>query len=593
MLSTNIKTLKYFFKLTNRISKTYILKSILASVFKAWTPFLNIIIPKLIIDELLGGKSIKRLIIYVVVLTIGNLLLKIINNHFIRIMELARIDLFNKMDSYLGEKCVDMDFENIENPEVLDLKERAFFSIYNLDAIGRTLENASIIIYETITLLGLGYILAILNPIIIAVVLFIVFVNSFIFKKIEKIRFEDNQKAIFDNRAFGYFLRMTSDFSMGKDIRLYKVAPLILKKSKYFTDNLLHIYSRQFTAIGKYSGISNINMQIQMIFIYAYLAMGVIKETIGIGSFTMYANAVKNFSTSIMSLVNSIIEINQMCMYLELFIKFDSIESKNSRGSISTSNIKDFEIEFKNISFKYPNKKEYTLKNISIVIKTGEKLSVVGLNGAGKTTFIKLISRLYEPTEGSILLGGVDIKEYTYEEYMKLLAIVFQDFKLLSFSIRDNLSNKICEGRDDEEIIISCLDKVGFGDDLAKLNNGIDTNIYKNFDEKGIEFSGGQAQKIAIARALYKDSPIVILDEPTSALDPISEYEVYNSFNNLVKGKTAIYISHRLSSTRFSDRIAVFKDGEIIEYGNHYDLIKNEDSLYANMYNTQATYYVT
>lgn len=592
MLSSNIKTLKYFFKLTNRISKTYIVKSMLASIFKACTPFLNIILPKLIIDELLSGKDMKMLIVYIGVLTIGNLLLKIINNHFIRIMELARTDLFNKMDSYLGEKCVDMDFENIENPEVLDLKERAFFSIYSLDAIGRTLENASIIIYETITLLGLGYILSTLNPSIIAVVLFIVLINSFIFKKIEKIRFEDNQKAIFDNRAFGYFLRTTSDFSMGKDIRLYKVAPLILKKSKYFTDNLLRIYSKQFTAVGKYSGISNINMQVQMIIVYAYLTMRVIRETISIGSFTMYANAVRNFSTSIMALINSFIEINQMCMYLELFIQFDSIESKNSRGSISTSSVQNFEIEFKKVSFKYPNKQEYTLKNISIIIKPGEKLSIVGLNGAGKTTFIKLLSRLYEPTEGSILLGGVDIKEYIYEEYMNLLSIVFQDFKLLSFSIRENLSNTICKDLESEEKVISCLDKAGFKNDLAKLNSGIDTNIYKNFDEKGIEFSGGQAQKIAIARALYKNSPIVILDEPTSALDPISEYEVYNSFNNLVQGKTAIYISHRLSSARFSDKIAVFKDGEIIEYGNHYDLIEDDDSLYANMYNTQAKYYI-
>ncbi len=184
-----------------------------------------------------------------------------------------------------------------------------------------------------------------------------VFINSFIFNKIEKIRFEDNQDAIFDNRAFGYFLRITSDFSIGKDIRLYKIAPLILKKSKYFTDNLLRIYSRQFTAIGKYSGMSNINMQIQTVIVYLYLAMEVIKGTISIGSFTMYANTVKSFSTSIMSLINSFIKINQLCMYLELFIKFDSIKSKNSRGFISTSNIKDFNIEFKNVSFKYPNKK--------------------------------------------------------------------------------------------------------------------------------------------------------------------------------------------------------------------------------------------
>lgn len=562
------------------------------AIFKAFTPFLNIILPKLIIDELLGNRNIKVLGTYMGILILGNMSLKIVNSYFEMVMELSRTDLNNKIDSYLGEKSVDMIFENIENPEVLDLKERAFFSIYNLGAMERILENSLTVICELITLVGLGYILFVLNPLLFILVLCIVAINSSIFKKIERIKFEDNQKAIFDNRAFMYFLRLTSDFSVGKDIRLYHIAPLILKKAKHFTDNLLKIYTRQFTAIGKYSGISNINMQVQMVIVYGYLALCVMKETISIGSFTMYANTVKAFSTSIMSLVNSFTEINQLCMYLDLFIQFDHIESKNFSGIISTSTIKTFEIEFRNVSFKYPNKDGYTLKNISIVIQPGEKLSIVGLNGAGKTTFIKLLSRLYEPTEGAIFLGGIDIREYVYEEYMNILSIVFQDFKLLSFSIKENLVNDINENTEKEEKIISCLNKAGFKEDLERLKNGVDTNIYKNFDEKGVEFSGGQAQKIAIARALYKDSPIVILDEPTSALDPISEYEVYNSFNSLVEGKTAIYISHRLSSTRFSDHIAVFKDGEIIEYGNHYDLVKDRNSLYADMYTTQAKYYM-
>lgn len=581
--------LKYFFKLTNNLSKTYIPKTIFASIFKALTPFLNIIMLKLVIDELMGDKDVNKLIFYVGILAIGNLILKIISSYFQKVMELAKTDLLNKIDSYLGEKCVDMDFENVEDPQILDLKERAYFAIYNMNAIYWALEQTSKIIYEGITLLGLSYILIRLNPFIILVVFSMVFLNSFIFKKIEKIKFEDNQKSIFDNRAFGYFLRLTSDFSVGKDIRLYKGSSLILEKARHFTDNLLRIYSKQFTDIGKYSGITNINMQVQMIIIYGYLAISVIKETITIGSFTMYANAVRNFSQSIMSFVNSFIEINQICLYLELFIQFDSIESKNSKGTMTIDNVEDLTIEFKNVSFKYPNKDEYTLKNISITIKYGEKLSVVGLNGAGKTTFIKLLSRLYEPTKGEILLGGVDIREYNYDEYMKLLSIVFQDFKLLSFTIKENMP---LDSDTNDDKIISCLHKAGFENDLIKLKNSIDTNIYKSFDKNGIEFSGGQAQKIAIARALYKDSPIVILDEPTSALDPISEYEVYNSFNKLVKGKTAIYISHRLSSTRFSDAIAVFKDGQIIEYGSHKELMKNEKSLYANMYDTQAQYYI-
>lgn len=589
MRKSKLGILKYFFKLTNKLSSSYISKSFFASIFKALTPFLNIIIPKLIIDELLGAKRINVLIFYVGILGIGNLILKIINSHFERVMELERTNLFNKIDSYLGKRCVDMDFENIEDPEILDLKERAYYAIYNMDAIGWTLEKASQIIYETITLIGLSYILITLNPLIILAVLGIVLLNSFIFKKIEHIRFEDNQKSIFDNRAFGYFLRLTSDFSVGKDIRLYKGANLILKKARHFTDNLLEIYSKQFTAIGKYSGITNINMQLQMTLVYGYLAISVIRDTITIGSFTMYANAVKNFTTSIMSLVNAFIDINQVTMYLELFIRFDSIKSRNAKGTMGTDNIEDLTIEFKNVSFKYPKKDEYTLKNISIKIKPGEKLSVVGLNGAGKTTFIKLLSRLYEPTEGSILLGGVDIREFVYDEYIGLLSIVFQDFKLLSYSIKENL----CLDRDEEDWrIIGCLNKAGLEGDLNRLDKGIHTNIYKSFDKNGIEFSGGQSQKIAISRALYKNSPIVILDEPTSALDPISEYEIYNSFNSLVEGKTAIYISHRLSSTRFSDNIAVFKDGEIVEYGSHDELIKDETSLYADMYNTQAKYYV-
>lgn len=589
MFHRNQKTLVYFLKLTHKLSKTYMVKSVLASVTKALTPFFNIIMPKLIIDELLVDKNIRKLLIYVAVLTIGNLSLKLLNQMFVKIMESAKMELLLSLETYLGEKCVDMDFENIENPDILDLKEKAYFAIYNEDAVGRTVENISKIINEVITLVGLGYILAILNPVIILVIFSIVFLNSIIFKKIERLRFEDNQKSITDNRAFGYFLRLTSDFSIGKDIRLYQARPLILKKMKGYMDKLLAIYSVQYTQIGKYSGISSINIQMQMILIYGYLTLKTAGKSIGIGSFTMYAGAASGFSTSIMSCINALIEINQLCLYLELFKEFDRIESKGKQGSQTIGGITDYTIEFKKVSFKYPRKEEYALKNISIRITPGEKLSVVGLNGAGKTTFIKLLTGLYEPTKGVILLGGVDIREYRYEEYQKLLSVVFQDFKLLSFSIRDNLS--ISSGMTEEQIRTS-IDKAGFSQDLNKLLKGLDTSIYKNFDEEGIEFSGGQAQKLAIARALCKNSPIVILDEPTSALDPLAEYEVYHSFDMLVEGKTAIYISHRLSSTRFSDKIAVFKNGEILEYGTHEELLELKDSLYAAMFQTQAKYYI-
>ncbi|WP_246240218.1 ABC transporter ATP-binding protein [Anaerocolumna sedimenticola] len=362
MFLKNSKTLIYFFRLTHRLSNAYMIKSVLASFFKACTPFINIIIPKLIIDELLGGRDIRNLLRYVGILTAGNLLFKIINQAFVKIMALASAELFSSLEAYLGEKCVDMEFENIENPEILDLKEKAYFAIYNEAAVARTVENATIIINDIITILGLGYILAILNPVIILAILGIVLLNSIFFKKIERLRYEDNQNSISDNRAFGYFLRLTSDFTMGKDIRLYNAKPLILKRMKYFMDNLLQIYSRQFTMIGKYSGISNINVQLQMTLIYVYLTYKVVNKSTGLGSFTMYANATANFSTSIMSCINALIEINQLCMYLELFQKFNSIETKDNKGIWSAQEITDYTITFKNVSFKYPKKENYTLK---------------------------------------------------------------------------------------------------------------------------------------------------------------------------------------------------------------------------------------
>ncbi|MDE6420792.1 MAG: ABC transporter ATP-binding protein/permease, partial [Lachnospiraceae bacterium] len=221
----------------------------------------------------------------------------------------------------------------------------------------------------------------------------------------------------------------------------------------------------------------------------------------------------------------------------------------------------------------------------------GEHLSVVGLNGAGKTTFVKLLCRLYDPTEGEILLDNVNIKEYDYEQYMNLFSPVFQDFKLFAFSIRDNILMGEEEKDHTNEALHALFEQVGFSDKLASLEHGMDTMLFKSFDKEGIEASGGEQQKLAIARALYKHAPVVILDEPTAALDPIAEYEIYRQFHSLVGGKTAIYISHRLSSCRFCDHIAVFSDGHVAEYGTHDTLVGKENGIYAEMFAAQAQYY--
>ena len=244
-------------------------------------------------------------------------------------------------------------------------------------------------------------------------------------------------------------------------------------------------------------------------------------------------------------------------------------------------------IEFRDVSFSYPHTERKVLDHISLVISDREKLAVVGINGAGKTTFIKLLCRLYEPTEGVILYNGTDISTIRYEDYVKKLSVVFQDFQLLAFSMEDNV---VLNQRCDREKVLEAVRRSGLEDKLKKLPKGLDTSVGKDFDEEGVEFSGGEGQKLVTARAYYKNAPIVIFDEPTAALDPISENHVYQNFREIMKGKMAIFISHRLASTRFCDRIAVFRQGQIVEYGTHEQLMGRE-GLYREMFDKQAEYY--
>jgi len=324
----------------------------------------------------------------------------------------------------------------------------------------------------------------------------------------------------------------------------------------------------------------------------AYIIIG-IKASLGlisIGNVLLLVSVITAFNTAIIQFVGNISSASTQTKYLALYKEYLNVESKLYNGTLPVEKRDDgkYEFEFNNVSFHYPNNEEMILKNVNWKIDMGKKLAIVGPNGAGKTTFIKLLCRLYDPTEGEILLNGINIKKYDYKEYIDLLSVVFQDYKLFSFTIKDNV--KAGSIGDDERINLY-LDQSGLSERMEKLPLKTDTYLYQNFAEKGIELSGGEAQKVAISRALYKDSPFVILDEPTSALDPISEYEIYTKFDTLVENKTAVYISHRMSSCKFCDTIVVFKDGEIIQSGSHQELLKQKDNLYYEMWTAQANYY--
>ncbi len=578
----------HFYQLAFRLKKSYLFLVSAAAFFQALTPFLNVIVPKLIIDELMASQRLPVLLHLIALVTLGNGLLNLLNRWFAYQIQVADRDLVQRIELNMGKHIMQMDFEKMEDPVILNQKDQAIFPIRNQGVFYNMTAASLKLVQYLISCLGMIAILATLNPLLILFILAMVACNSFIFKKQQAISYQLNQDMVPLNRKYSYYIDLTSDFTLAKDIRLFDMSPFLMKKMDAFKKANIDILLKMFSTQGLYDSYSQIILQLQMIAIYGFMVWRVFVKAIGIGDFTMYVAAATSFATNVSLMLTSWLEFRQSCKYLNLYLNFAQIPSRSAEhGSKPNLSGQQADFEFKHVWFKYPRATEYTLKDVSIRIAAGEKLSVVGPNGAGKTTFIKLLCRLYEPEKGEILLNGIPIKEFDEEEYHKILAVVFQDYKLFSFSIRDNIClDQPC----DESNLQAALDKAGIAAKVASLDKGLDTPLYKNFEPDGIELSGGEMQKLVIARAVYKDSPVVILDEPTAALDPYAEFEVYSKFNDLVQNKTAIYISHRLSSCRFCDHIAVFNDGRLVEYGSHAEL-EHGNGLYAQMWQAQAQYY--
>ncbi len=322
---------------------------------------------------------------------------------------------------------------------------------------------------------------------------------------------------------------------------------------------------------------------------YGFAAARVVAGILTVGeivSFVMYFSKIRQGISSITNGFGNIFIDTEFVQYVYDFL---DIPDEKYRGSIPTEKRDDneYEFEFSHVCFRYPNSEQYVVKDVNLKWRIGEKMALVGKNGCGKSTLIKLLCRLYDPTDGMITLNGIDIKKYKYEDYMALFSVVFQDSELFSFSIAENVA---ADTEYDGERVKDCVIKAGLGERLSQMESGIDTCLYKQFDEHGVEISGGEAQKLCLARAIYKSAPFIILDEPTASLDPISEHDIYTKFNGIVGTKTAVYISHRLSSCRFCDEIIVMEDGSIAERGSHESLLV-KGGVYKSLWEAQAEYY--
>ena len=400
------------------------------------------------------------------------------------------------------------------------------------------------------------------------------------------------EEATFGNRLFGHFGFIGTDKERSVDIRMNNQQRLV---RAYWKTNSSFGVDGPFgkAAMGKMGVYASLGVCITTLitgFIYVFTCLKAWGGAFDVGSITQYVGAATAMVTNVFALTDLLGIMKTNAPYLEKTFEFLDIPNSMYHGSLTTEKRADrqYEVEFRDVSFKYPGSDIWALRHVNMKFKVGKRLAIVGENGSGKTTFIKLLCRLYDPQEGQILLNGIDIRKYRYDDYMNIFSIVFQDFQLICQPLGNNVAGSMDYDRDRVE---KALIDAGFGDRLASLEKGLDTYIYKNLTEDGVDVSGGEAQKIAIARALYKNAPFIILDEPTAALDPIAEAEIYSKFNDIAGDKTAIYISHRLSSCKFCDEIAVFHDGGVIQRGSHAELVTDTNGKYHELWNAQAQYY--
>ncbi|EOU1903018.1 ABC transporter ATP-binding protein [Clostridium perfringens] len=560
--------------------------TILASI----SPFIGIFLPKFLIDELLGQRRVEIILMTLV----GFFLLSSVMNYSIAWLRCVYSPRVTKIRcdymTMISEKIMKMDFKNTEDPEVLNKIKSVMNAVMSNNTGVEGVYHTILGLFGKLTaFVGYISIVLFLSPWILLFLIINVLISYALTMRVKKYEYSQKEKAADKDRRTFYVFDTMYDFAYGKDIRIYDLKNILIDKFKKFRGERIDI-SRDVQ--GKQLNVKIVDVVLLVIrecVVYGYLIYDVLFRGMGIGDFTMYFSTINGFGDWMKGILDDLAYIKAQNMYLDDMREFLEIKSEDKEKTRDIPIDSSYEIEFKNVSFKYPKTDKYIYKNLSLKIKKGQRLAIVGINGAGKTTFVKLLCRLYEPTSGEILINGINIQSFSKEEYYKILSVVFQDIKTFAFTVAENVSLENLEEVDREKVL-HCIEKAGVGDKINSLQKGIDTSLLKILDGEGVELSGGENQKLALARALYKNGKIVILDEPTSALDAVAEYNIYKGFDELIGDKTAIYISHRLASTKFCDVIAFFENGEIVEYGTHEELLK-KNGKYSDMFNIQAQYY--
>lgn len=599
-------------KTISEMMPSYFLVITLRAIVCATMPYISLYLSGKIVDLLYIKSSFQQIVLYIILLVVSNFTLEIINQFLWNKLRINHIIFDSWEELYLNKKSFNMDYIQIEQPYTRSLRNsivsnREEGGIKKLILIFMTVLNeffscvtATLMLWRLLTSYATSKIpfISFVNSNYGTTLMFLLTVSTLIAvayttkKGIQDRQSSSKEFAKIQEQSNYYIDEYIDDLAIAKDIRLYSQQNIIKKTIESMINKYSIIVKNIQNANRSYNSKSEIYRLLLSATFYIYIGIKAISGAIGIGSIIEFSGVIKRFIKSIANLTIGLFELINNNKYIEDFFKYVDLPTNANTETNTHNNYipkeTELKIEFKNVWFKYPGAKDFALKNINLSLNSDDKVAVVGINGSGKTTLIKLLCRFYKPTKGEILINGVNIEEISKELYNSLFSVVFQDYKIFSLSIANNVSASITY---DENFLWKSLQKAGIKERVENMESGILTMINKDIDDSGVMLSGGESQKIAIARAFYKNSKICIFDEPSAALDPISEYETYNMINQETDGKLTIFISHRLSSCRFCKKIIVMNEGEIKQTGTHSELLSETCGLYLKLWEAQAKHY--
>lgn len=584
-----------------RLDKRFFLAQWGLSLFSGLKPLLNIVMPKYIIDELMGGARFPILMQQVLLLACFNVVLYLGERTLNRIHEEQETNFEGKWIVFMSMKAAKLPLYLAEQKEIRDLKWRANIAVYYMWQLTR---QGGLIFKQVITLLGVGGVIFFYAPSFILLSLAFASLSFLVARPMRKLAEAYASRDAMDSRIFSYFLRLTKDYRYGKDLKIYRANPLMEAKAKESFDRLLEANHSYFSKRSLWSGLLGMATGVQGLLYFAVLGKRLLEGLLTVGQFSLVFRAALQLGSSLAESFQEFTEMRTsllMLAPLQEFFGLEEIGDQQSDRKASSAlaakalakakaGILSFEIE--NLSFQYPTGEGLVLDQLNMTLSSGERVALVGKNGSGKSSLVKLLCRFYKPSKGRILLNGVDIQDFDHESYLEILSPTFQDFNLLPIRVSENLLCKMQEEQTKEErrAMEEALKKMGLDSWVHAKGRGPDVYVSQKIDPDGLLPSGGQGQKLALARAMLHQGNYFIMDEPTAALDPRSEEEIFQQILGMTTGESSLFISHRLSSTRYADRILVLDEGRVVEEGVHASLME-KNGLYSSLYKAQAAQY--